>query len=354
MSRIGKFFVAAPKPVIPPPTGTRKVAMWGDSNVARGQDTDGIIVRAANHLNGLGQGTYVTQSYNAGWGGDWGRMTSARFGGEYTTVVGSALVLPSANPVGLGTVFSLEEWTKPLKNDTEFNGVIAGYFALAGGVQLRATITKNFPSASAGSPFYAKREVNPNPAGTSTTIPIGTAFVMDEGKTYGEFTDWCPVFEAGGNDVGAAMNANIPGYTLETALTNAIKGRVDSEAKVAAGLPFMQLGGILLPFTPIGSSTYDAQQQFNTRLRAASPTRVVNGVTVGFFDWMNRMVNEGYELAGVTPTQEDLDYRAQGTVGYSLVENVPPPGHDIHFNPEGRIALGKIVGDQMLEWSWFG
>jgi lysophospholipase L1-like esterase len=288
-------------PVVPLMSIKSKMTLWGDSLTAAG--------RIRTRLLELMPGTTIT---NEGIGGQTSPQIAARQGGGNSAVTLTGNQIPSSGPVTCTDV--------PVKflygfgiNGSEPAISRAGTLAGVPGIMSKAAVPEQ------GTPVYVFTRTT---AGDPVGVPPGTEFILDSSVPAREqiVTLW-----SGRNNSGTDVEG-------------------DTDKMVAHLTPYVKRFLIISTTTSTieveGTSGYTRIKAINDYLRAKYGDL--------FLDVRQHLTDNGLALAGITPTQADLDAMAGDTIPPSLMN----PNDSVHFNDAGQTLIANYIYDRMVSKGW--
>lgn len=327
-------FTAAVGGGTPPTLG--EFAQWGDSLSAIGEANppahvpDTSIAGVVNHILGLGFDRLVY----GGIGGQASAQIAARQGGRPATTDGRFTIPDSgAQTFRLVRGASVADGDyRPLRN-TRLPFFLEGYFELADG---RRSPLGNVSKVTdqPGDTLYRFERLSAGPGGF--TVDAGSTLRCTIGDKH---RDGLSIIECGGNDI-TQWEVESDGSQFAE-IQDRITFNINKMVAFLTTSRFLVLGLTTGPNSgrtgTDGGVRYNRVGLVNAKLEVDHQER--------YLDWRRELVDRGYELAGVTPTPDDLDKRADDTIGWSLINIDPKEGH---LNEAGRRAAARIIVEKLV------
>lgn len=294
----------SPIAVVNAASALNALTQWGDSLTQAGTIRTRLIQL-------LPAGTSVI---NEGIGGQTAPQIAARQGGEVAAVTVTDNVIPASGPVTItdAPIKFLYGYAGPnnKQNATSRTGTLAG---VPGTVSMAAV-----PEFGTETYIFTRAQ-----SGTAVGCPAGTPFIFD-------------------NALAARGNTQI----LWTGRNNPYLDVVDATKKMVAYLSphtkrFLVLSTTTATNETAGTSTYTRIMAINAEQKAIWGDR--------FVDIRQHLVDNGLALAGITPTQADLDAIAGDTIPPSLMNT----NDTIHFNAAGQTVIADKIYERMTQKGWY-
>lgn len=241
---------------------------------------------------------------NLGLSGSTSTEIAIRAGGLVPLVTLTGGAIPAGTSGAAASVNLTGPWSSPTSSDRTYTGTLRG---------IPGTLTYD---CSAGTWSFARAT-----SGSEIEIPDRTPFLVDDGQGYHLRRQ---VFWAGRNDdpkADAAAN---------------IIAQIDRYERL--GVDFLVISCFNTESEPSGTTAYDNVIALNEAVQARAPRE--------FVDLRGRMIREGLDIAGITPTGADTLAISEDRIPDSLSFD------GTHTNADGRYAEAVIIADEMQIRGW--
>lgn len=293
------------------------MAVFGDSMA---EDLVGTAHPRWTTLLGTALGISVT---NHGRGSQKLEEIAARQGGTPmgVTVPGNALATSGGTTISSYTV------------DIGYFGGLSAVLTLTGYLAgVYGTMTANGDGTSThGSGTYTFNRAAP---GAAVACPPGTPFYPDIALDNRQQTQ---IFWGARNDVGSLRSRYTTLATVQASMTAYLTPKI--KYKLVIGVctnvfEYATAGGV-------GQTNYEDIIEYNRRQAKIEGSR--------FHDLREELVYEGCELAGITPTSNDLIDRARGAISRSLLDSTD----FLHLNANGSVAVANSVARKVRALGYY-